>query len=72
MNEDYITRINELQQRIEKIKSVECVMDYDSKTELIEKIKNMMASMANTEAMMMSAGMMLQTRVQASDISETK
>lgn len=63
MNEDYIARINELQQRIEKIKSVECIMDYDSKTELIEKIKKMMDSVANTEAMMMSAGITSNTKI---------
>lgn len=63
MNEDYIARINELQQRIEKIKSADCIMDYDSKTKLIDKIGAMMASMANTESMMMSAGISSDTKI---------
>lgn len=59
----YVDRINELQARIVEIKSVECIMDYDSKTELINKIKNMMDSLATTESMMMSAGATSDTEI---------
>lgn len=59
----YVDRINELQARIVEIKSVECIMDYDSKTEQINKLKNMMDSLATTESMMMSEGITSDTKI---------
>ena len=52
----YVERINEIHAKIVAIKSSECIMDYDSKTEQINKLKNMMDSLASAESMMMLAG----------------
>lgn len=52
----YIDNINEIYQRIQQIKSAECIMDYDTKTEQINNLKRMMDALATTESMKMSAG----------------
>ena len=36
----YLERVNQLNEEIKVIKSVECIMDYDTKTEIINKKKN--------------------------------
>lgn len=52
----YIERINEIQAQIAAIKSAECIMDYDAKTEQINKLKNMMDSLASVESVIMLSG----------------
>lgn len=36
---EYIEKVNEIQQKIKVIKSADCIMDYDEKTELINALK---------------------------------
>ncbi|MDD5549343.1 MAG: hypothetical protein PHI79_07095 [Sulfurovaceae bacterium] len=36
---DYLKKVNEFGKKIAKIKSADCILDYDTKTEIIEDLK---------------------------------
>jgi|WetSurMetagenome_2_1015567.scaffolds.fasta_scaffold223358_2 hypothetical protein len=37
---DYLAKTNEYGKKIAEIKSADCILDYDTKTEIIEDLKN--------------------------------
>ena len=53
---NYIEQINKIYMEIKEIKSAECVMDYDAKTEVIQIKMKAIANLENINTMLASGG----------------
>lgn len=48
---EYIKKINRIFEEIKQIKSAECIMDYDTKTEIIQAKKRVIEAMEDVDYM---------------------
>ena len=56
---EFLEKINKAYQEIKEIKSEECIMDYDSKTEIINARMRAIELLTSTTALAMSGGVVL-------------